>query len=168
MAADAGPTPRPKSRWRHLTLKRTILAVVIALVLLSPFAICKFNAYIHDLLGDLYGQWWVADMIVDYMERHDGAWPRQWDDLEEAYEICVARKGKAFEFRELQSLVVVDFAADPKELAKAIDRGEEPPFRVIYLANGKTHHWRGKEPNTVIWRYLQERAKRGPVLGDKE
>jgi len=98
-------------------------------------------------------------MVVKYMERNEGRWPNDWDDLKEPYELGVAQVGRPWTFDELRSRVDVDFSADPNELAKARLHNGRVPFRVISLRSGYYHYWEGSEPNVRIWEYLQKRAR---------
>jgi len=61
---------------------------------------------------------------------------------------------------ELQGLVIVDWDANPDELIRAPRREGRPPFRVIYLRNGKSTHYQGREPNQMILDYLEWRNRR--------
>jgi hypothetical protein len=99
-------------------------------------------------------------MLIDYMERNGGKWPRNWEDLREPYEICAGRSGPTWSFDELQERVGIRFDANPAELAQASGVGDQPPFHVVYLNNGKQHWWAGQEPNSMILRYLVKRAAR--------
>jgi hypothetical protein len=109
---------------------------------------------------DCYAQEWVAEMVIDHMERNDGAWPTSWDDLRESYEILAGQMGQPWSFDELQRRCAIDFDARPQQLASATIDGEKPPFRVIWLRNGKTRHWAGSEPNHMILEYLARRTAR--------
>jgi hypothetical protein len=114
---------------------------------------------VPESIRETYALGWVSDMVVEYMERNDGRWPHDWDDLKEPYEIGVAAVGRPWTFEDLRSRVDVDFSADPKELAKAHLKNGKVPFRVISLRSGWYHYWQGSEPNVLIWEYLQNRAK---------
>ena len=69
-----------------------------------------------------------------------------------------------FEFRprasieELQQRVQIDWTADPDQLVKADFKQSGPPFRVIWLRNGKSTHYSGKEPNAMILDFLKWKA----------
>jgi hypothetical protein len=128
----------------------------VGAIVLGGYSIYR---HIDAVLRDSYAQWWVADMVIEHMERNDGNWPRSWDDFAEPYEICAGRSGRPWSFEELRNRVTVDFDADPARLASAAAT-QTPPFHVIYLRSGKEHHWEGKEPNQMILDYLSERAKR--------
>jgi hypothetical protein len=151
-----GSKDRPiKSRWRR---RYVILGALV--LSLSVFGYVSF----HDLgetVPDAYAQWWVAAMVISYMEWNEGSWPRDWEDLKVPYEISVGESGRVFSsLDELRTRVAIDFAADPAELSKVREAKGERPFRVIYLRNGKDHYWMGNEPNLMILQYLRERARR--------
>jgi hypothetical protein len=125
-----------------------------------------------------YAVWWTADLVIEYLEKQEGAWPRSWDDLRTldgpASRITETQEpdgSKAVEFRptpkvdELRQLVEIDWNADPQKLLEEGRKGWEPPFRVIYLRDGRKTHYEGKEPNRMVFEYLvaRERAKAEPT-----
>ena len=92
-------------------------------------------------------------MLVEHLERNDGVWPRNWDELtEKTYEICEGRAGGVWSIDEIRECCGIDFSANPAELVKAEVHGDDPPFKVIYLRSGATHYWSGAEPNRRILR----------------
>lgn len=82
------------------------------------------------------------------MDEHGGQWPRNWEDL------GIAPNGN------LDQRVEVDWSADPKELLKMPRPDVGPPFRVIYLRNGRSTHFDGREPNQMILDFLEARQSR--------
>lgn len=131
-------------------LPPTLLAAALALVALGIHSI--YHA-VTTTVPNCYAAWWVADMVVEHMKSHDGAWPRGWEDLSAPYEACVERSGRHWTFEELQQRVDVDWQADPKVLAEA-SNDERPPFRVIWLRDGSSTYWNHAEPNGIVWEYL--------------
>jgi hypothetical protein len=61
---------------------------------------------------------------------------------------------------ELRERVEIDWSADPAELLKQGRKGGQPPFRVIYLRDGSSTHYEGREPNQMILEYLESRQRR--------
>jgi len=154
MSQPASPIP---SR-RRFSVKRLIVGSLVVVVVAG--AISGYFAYVHfdEIVRDSYAQWWVADMLIEYMERNNGAWPQNWEDLREPYEILAGRSGPTWSFDELRERVGIQFGANPAELVKANGASDQPPFRVVYLNNGKQHWWARQEPNARILKYLLERA----------
>ncbi len=137
-------------RWRVLI---AVTALVLALVGGAAYFVRNTTA----ATGDAYAAWWVADMVIEYMETHDGAWPRSWDDLREPFETCTQRSGRPWTFEQLRDRVEVDWDADPNELATKPVEGSGPPFKVIWLRNGGSTHWKEHEPNRMVLDYLRSR-----------
>jgi hypothetical protein len=104
-------------------------------------------------LADVYDR--LADMVVEHLKASGGDWPQNWDELRDDYQICVQRSGQPWSFEELQRRVVVDWQANPIELAALADREIVPPFRVIWLSDGSNSHWEQNEPNQIIADYLK-------------
>ena len=115
---------------------------------------------IAEISRDSYAQWRVADILIDHMERNGGAWPQNWENLRESYDIVAGHSGQAWSFDELQKRVAIQFDANPGELQRVSKIPDKPPFTVIYLRNGKQHWWSGHEPNSMVLDYLLERAAR--------
>jgi hypothetical protein len=141
----------------HAMRRRTILLAALALALSLGGGALYLARRTANAIGDAYAGWWVADMVIEHMETHDGAWPRGWDDLREPYETCVRRSGQPWTFEQLRSRVDVDWGADPVQLAASLGDGPGPPFRVIWLRSGGHNHWEGREPNRMIYDYLRGR-----------
>jgi hypothetical protein len=156
--------------------KWAIRVAVFGMILLVA-SVVGFFAWLfyhtHAVLKpEAYAVWQTADLVIDHMERHNGAWPRGWDDLRPpttppAGGVSVAERGGAVEasFRpvadieRLRELVEVDWSADPRELARAADGGDSPPFRVIWLKSGRRTAFEGCEPNQLIHDYLKGRYR---------
>jgi hypothetical protein len=111
------------------------------------------------VLRNSYAQWWVADMVVLHLEANDQKWPKSWDELRDDYETCVRRSGPAWSYEELTSGVMIDWDADPLSLKSAVQQAGRPPFRVLWLSDGSSSHWESREPNQIIWEYLQTRSQ---------
>jgi hypothetical protein len=157
---DAQQRAPQGSGYRRFSVKK--LVICLLLVAAIGAAIVGYVMYVQfgEMIQDCYAQWRMADMLIDYMERSGGAWPRNWEDLREPYETCSGRSGRHWSFDELQKRIGVRFDANLAQLAKASNSGDKPPFQVVYLRNGEQHYWSGHEPNSMILQYLVERAAR--------
>ena len=54
------------------------MGVIIAVAAFFAYAVYQTN---HVIVPNAYAVWWTADLVIDHMERHDGAWPRSWEEL---------------------------------------------------------------------------------------
>lgn len=157
-----------------MTRRTKIILGSVGGVVAAAAAFFAYAAYqtTHVIVPNAYAVWWTADLVIDHMERHHGAWPRSWEELratgEQTYKGTAStnRDGTMIaEFRprasieELQQRVEIDWSANPSELVKAAFKDSGPPFRVIRLRNGKSTHYSGKEPNEMILEYLKWKAK---------
>ena len=136
--------------------RKTKYILITALALLAAgigFAIFAVRASLIAV-DDSYAQWDAAIAVISYMERNDGAWPTNWEAVHKGYLSATNLPGLGWD--NLHTRVYIDFSADPAELRKAEIHQGEPPFKVIWLRNGKTHCWSGAEPNTLILEYLNE------------
>ena len=137
--------------------RRRVLLAVVILALLSGAGAVYYASHAITAPQDAYAVEWVAGMVIEYMKTHNGAWPRNWEDLRTPYETCAQRSGRPWPFEHLRERVDVDWEADPAQLATAPDTGTEPPFKVIWLRSGRQTHWQDHEPNRMIFDYLRSR-----------
>jgi hypothetical protein len=113
------------------------------------------------MVENAYAVWNVAEMVVIHLERNDGRWPKDWEDLRPAARIFT--KDENVDLAHWQEHVVIDFSADPRKLAAApFDPvKDERPFDVI-----RNRHWPRAwyaEPNVRVWMHLRSgRPETGP------
>ncbi len=81
-------------------------------------------------LDDAYAQWGAADMIIDYMNEHDGRWPANWHDLRPYFDAGGSRVS-GWSFEKFQQHVWIDFSADSNKLRQLSQNSEQPPFNVV-------------------------------------
>jgi hypothetical protein len=113
--------------------------------------------YAYVTVPNAYAVWDTAVLVNAYMDAHEGAWPRGWDDLRRTNE---ASNGPGFNMADLEARVGVDWNADPRALAAMPEGSEDyPPFRVIWMLKGNGAHWSGREPNQMIWYHLQSQPR---------
>ena len=129
------------------------MLILVAVAAVVSFAVATMLGINNTIRGS-YAVWWVADMCIEHMKANDGDWPRNWDDLRDDYQTCVARSGQPWTFDELSSRVEVDWDANPIGLLPLSD-DSAVNLRVIWLRNGSDSHWSGREPNTMILDYLK-------------
>jgi hypothetical protein len=151
--------PTATKRRRRVSVGKLLLLALAVVVLAAGVTAYIILSSIGEMFRDCYDQWAVADIIIEHLDRNNGSWPKSWEDLREAYEICAGRHNVS-RLDELRKRVGVRFDADPAELVKARGSGDQPPFRVIYLQNGQQHYIGGHEPNAMLLQYLRERAAR--------
>ncbi|MCW5557753.1 MAG: hypothetical protein KIT22_07970 [Verrucomicrobiae bacterium] len=148
----------------HLRLR----LILIALAITGGAFIVWFANQVAQVSPNAYAVWWTADLVIEHMETHAGAWPRNWEELRLTSEIAdrgttstnhgnpwIAEFRPRASIEELQRRVEIVWQADPGQLVKSEFKPGEPPFQVIRLRNGKSHHYTGKEPNEMILDYLK-------------
>jgi hypothetical protein len=143
----------------RLSRKKLLLLFLVVLVLgigIGAYVTC---AQMGEFFQDCYSQWAVADIVIAHMEYNNGNWPKNWDELQEAYEICRGRRNVE-RLDDLKKRIAIRFDVDPAELTKTPSTENKPPFKIVYLRNGQQRHISGHEPNAMILQYLKERAAR--------
>lgn len=148
---------RPRFRW-----KRWALAAVALLVGCGIYYAARVYWIVYHNIPEAYAGWTTADLVLDHLEAHGGAWPTGWADLRAAGEHRLEGHGPGpmrWDLGELERLVKVDWAADPKQLAAMPDG--HPPFHAITRADGSDFPvvWQGAEPNQMILDYLKGRPR---------
>jgi hypothetical protein len=141
--------------------RRRMIITAVLLVLLGGLGFFGYAIWRHAFVTvpNAYAVWNTARHINDYMDIHQGAWPRNWDDLRKTCD--GSNRYNPEHWADLQDRVEVDWTADPRLLASAPEpTPERLPFRVIWLKNGSRVHWGGVEPNWLVWVHLQEPSTR--------
>jgi hypothetical protein len=141
------------------TWKKVVLSVVGVLVLAVVYSAWHLYHTIHVIIPNSYAAWTTGELIVEYLETHNDKWPKGWDDLREAKASKEARGEPIYwNFDELPKMVRIDWQADVKQLANALARGRDAPFRVVTKLDGSDVDacW-GKdiEPNRRICEYFK-------------
>jgi len=107
-------------------------------------------------IDDAYAEWGAADMVIGYMEAHDGKWPRSWEELRPAFDAGGGRVG-GWSFEEYRSRIKIDFTADPTELRRQALSADDPTFDVVgSTLNSGTHF--EDDPNWILYRYFRSHA----------
>ena len=117
----------------------------------------------YVLIPNSYAAWTTGDLIVEYIDTHEGKWPRRWDDLRVA-EQSLKRRGQNvyWDFEKLPQMIQVDWTANPVALAKLQARSNEVPFEVVTKLDGSKVDavWgEDREPNRKIYVYLKNRTE---------
>ncbi|HQR09445.1 MAG TPA: hypothetical protein PLN21_21665 [Gemmatales bacterium] len=128
----------------------------------SVFGYFAYQA-MQMVLHDPYYVEHAASCVVHYLEANNNRWPTSWDDLRRANPDRII--SGPFSIEVLEQNVIIDWNASPSVLAHAKLRDDDqPPFRVIWLRNGKSIYWSSTEPNRSIWEYLQKHKDRLPQI----
>lgn len=134
---------------------RTLL-IVVAIAAIVAFGISTLME-VNNTIRNAYAGWWVGDMVVEHLRANNDEWPKNWDDLTDDYQTCVANAGaQPWGFDELRNRVKIDWNAVPTDLAQQQSDGE-PEFNVIWLSNGTNASWADAEPNEIVLRYLNRK-----------
>jgi len=140
-------------RFRIRTL--FILVGIASLIGFAASTIVQMNSTVRNA----YAGWWVGDMVVEHLRANNDVWPKNWDELTDDYQTCVANAGaQPWEFEELRNRVEIDWNADPNVLVEQHANGE-PEFNVIWLSDGTNASWVDADPNEIVLRYLTRRQQ---------
>jgi hypothetical protein len=62
----------------------------------------------------------ACELTMEYVQQHNGAWPRSWHDLERVH--LPPNKSNVYRWpedsKQLRQFVTIDFAAEPEQLTK--------------------------------------------------
>src|SRR5688572_733488 len=89
-----------------------VVGVGAALALLGWFLFVVLPTQ-SEMIRDAYCQDWASAAVVQYMDDHDGRYPRNWEDLREPF-AKVTAADPSFSFEEVRSRVTIDFKVDLK------------------------------------------------------
>lgn len=142
------------------------MLVGVGVVVLIAVAYIGFDMWrTVKQIPEAYAAWDSATLVIEYMDTHDGAWPRSWDEVFSAAKTLPngnrgLRGHNSNTVARIAGLVRIDWSADPHVLTHARPTSERTPFRVITRADGSDFPtlWSGAEPNTLVWEYLKHKA----------
>ncbi|QDT39366.1 hypothetical protein [Stratiformator vulcanicus] len=130
----------------------------IALTLGCSIVLLGFSvAMTFSRLDDSYAQWGAAEMVIYYMEDHDGKWPDGWADLQPYFDAGGSRVS-GWSYDTFQQHVWIDFSADPAELHKLSQGATSPPFNVIDSTSVFAPQFEDG-PNGILMRYFNPDAR---------
>ena len=129
---------------------------LIAVLILLPLVLVALGLNLFFGIDDAYAQWGAVDMVIRYMEAHEGRWPPNWEALRADFESGGGRLGGS-SFAHYQSRVVIDFGVKADDLRKQSVNSAKVPFNVIWARSifGATF---GDGPNATLHRYFREKA----------
>jgi hypothetical protein len=130
--------------------------------------------------GEAYAMWTAGQLVCQHLEMNGQRWPTNWHELDNTYRFLqvefssIEANTNVIEnfkvvgmddflpatFEVATKLVVIDWDADVGALKNVRRVGDERPFRVFKLINGRGTSWEGREPNRMLWNYLQSVTNR--------
>ena len=139
--------------------RRIVICAVVFVLTVAGWAAYHIVSAVRSV-PDAYAAWDTGTLIIEYLDTHDGKWPRSWDDLRAAAASAPKHNRTLYgagAYHDLPSRVRVDWEADPKEIARAECREGTPPVHVVTRVDGTDFRvvWVGAEPNEMIWDYLR-------------
>lgn len=146
---------------RVFTVKRVLLAVAALALVTILFIGYSIFRVVQVVIPHSYAAWETGDLMLAYLETHDGRWPRGWEDLREADAILRQRGRPIYcAFDQLPGIVKIDWSVDPEALARLAVSNTNFRLKVVTQTNGSRleANWgQDTEPNAKIRRYLVER-----------
>jgi len=139
----------------RITVRRMIAAVAVVAVLLVLLPIV-WELLSLDAVDDAYALRGAGEMVVHYMEDHDGRWPRGWADLKPYFDCGGGRVG-GWSFAKYQQRVIIRWDVNPASLEYEAKTKRRPSFRVISATGLFPASVGGREPNEILYRYLRQR-----------
>jgi len=141
--------------------KRTVVALTGVLSILVIATVCwaafRLDRVVKVGIPEAYAAWTTADLIIDHMQAHDGAWPAGWPHLDVAATQRL-HNGDALRCdpQDLPELVSVDWGFNPAAWIATNSQGTGVAARIITRTDGRAFRtvWHGAEPNEMIVEYL--------------
>lgn len=108
--------------------------------------------------SDAYASWGDGDLVIEFMDAHEGRWPSSWSELEEFLESTEDKTTMGGSVSDLQERIVIDFKFDIERASSEIQRdGVAPRSWPIRLRTGSNAHFEGNEPNQRVFEYLKNK-----------
>lgn len=133
---------------------RTLMVAVAISGAMFRLAPILWNIVSLGFIDDAYAQWGAGDMVVHFMEDHDGRWPRGWEELRPYFDAGGGGVG-GWSFEKYQRRVRIDWRAGVEGLAAQSRSSPRATFREIWAASGLSSAM--QDPNEIVHSYLQSR-----------
>ena len=127
----------------------------VALTAVGLFLV-YFVVTIPRSIDDAYAQWGAAYMVIEYMEKHGGKWPNNWEDLRPIYDRTGGRIG-GWSFEKYCGRVGIDFEANADELRSLSITSQAVPYNVIW-AKWPFAAEMGDGPDAMLHMYFRDQA----------
>ena len=141
--------------------------MVLAIASVAYFTVHAWRTVTYGI-PEAYAAWDCATLAIEFMDTHDGAWPKSWDDLFSAAQTMtngtrVLRGQSAGNIEVISDLTRVVWDADTQGLLNVKDEDVALRSPVITRPDGKAFEpvWADAEPNAMIWDYLKTRSVTG-------
>jgi len=134
-----------------------LLALLLVVIVWFGIGLYRHRAGIIAGLPGAYAQWGAAELVIHYMKTHEGKWPPDWEALRETYQSGNGQGHIGGTFRDIKTLVVIDFNVDPEELRRESIASDRVAFRVIDIRSGPRVTI-GGGPNAMLRRYFRKEA----------
>ncbi len=145
--------------------KRILLFIVLPIsLILAVGGYFVFSLlYVLAHIQEAYAVWDSATLTIEYMETHNRQWPQSWDNLFSCIDTMekndrYLRGFSKNNYTEIAKLVKIDWKANVNKLAQTELKDGELPFKVITRPDGSRFPIVWNEPNTLIWKYLEEKS----------
>lgn len=131
----------------------TLLAAVVSGVI----ALAVWLIRLPEFLRDLYGQWAVGGMVIQFHETYRRL-PDNWSELGPMQDESI--HAPRYENHDLEQRIVVDFALlkTLQHLADEAGSRDHLP-EAIRTRSGTQSCWEGAEPNELVFDYFMGQAK---------
>lgn len=144
---------KPKRRRFQFSLRTLLISVGVCALGIGVAEFC-YHRYLAGPVKDSRAALQLAAMLNAHLDAKGCAWPQSWDELREFYRgNGRVRGGDYCTFAEVRDCWIIDFRADPIELARARPRVGEPPFRALRQRRNRRMAYPQWDPNLRIhWR----------------
>ena len=116
-------------------------------------------------IDDAYAQWGAENLVIEYMESHEGQWPRSWEDLQPLYTDAKAKVG-GWTIEKFRGRIGIDFEADAGELRRlSIETDSKAgsiPFHVIWPRWTFSGGMGGGPDERLYWYFRMQAGLPGP------
>jgi hypothetical protein len=133
-----------------------VMCSAIAWVILVLTGVMWFVTTMPARFRDHYVQWDTAELIIRFHRQHQRS-PSSWEDIRDVYGDGSGLRG-GVSVAELQQVMNVEWTR-LGELEALANRTSAPQLvpEIAQAKSGRQSHWRGTEPNKMIYEYFRER-----------
>jgi hypothetical protein len=135
----------------RFSLRFLLIACPLTAIVASA-GIGVWRAYYYGI-DDAYAEWGAVNLVITYMESHDGRWPPNWEAIRPVFEIHGGRVG-GWSFEQYKRRIGIDFTLNIDEIRREALRSDKPTFNAIWATHRTGVHF-GNGPNEMLHYYFR-------------
>lgn len=135
----------------------TLFAGILLVAFVAYLALLQVADYVTERSTEHYKSMGAAEVLTNYMERNEGTWPTNWEDLAE---FMGEREYIGIgTYANLQKYVEIDFDFEPASVDLTKEVYDNPSFDCVRMRSGRNVEG-GWNANKMVLKCLLRKSRR--------